>query len=79
MLHSKLLKWAIFTLGCLLAFGDVVPAARADVITTYTFAPGATTHDGGEITGSFQMDRTLYVDNTTFGYVAGSSTIKITV
>ena len=51
-------------------------AARADVITTYTFS-GTTTDFGGTITGSFQIDQTTYDYNTNKGYVAGSSTIMV--
>lgn len=52
-------------------------AARADVITTYTFSE-TTVDGGGVLSGSFQVDQTLYDEATDSGYVAGSSTIAIT-
>lgn len=52
-------------------------AARADVITTYTFSD-TTVDGGGVLSGSFQVDQTLYDQATDSGYVAGSSTIAIT-
>jgi hypothetical protein len=51
-------------------------AARADVITTYTFSD-TTVDGGGVLSGSFQVDQTLYDQATDSGYVAGSSTIAI--
>jgi hypothetical protein len=52
-------------------------AARADVITTYTFV-NTFTGGGGELSGSFQIDQTLYDEATDTGYVAGSSSLEIT-
>jgi hypothetical protein len=52
-------------------------SARADVITTYTFSD-TTVDGGGVLSGSFQVDQTLYDQATDAGYVAGSSTIAIT-
>jgi hypothetical protein len=60
-----------------IAIAGAATAARADVITTYTFSE-TTVDGGGVLSGSFQVDQTLYDEATDSGYVAGSSTIAIT-
>jgi hypothetical protein len=69
----------ITTLATAIAVAAVAAAtaAQADVITTYTFSD-TSVDGGGVLSGSFQVDQTLYDEATDSGYVAGSSTIAIT-
>jgi hypothetical protein len=68
----------IAALAMAIAVGVVgaATAARADVITTYTFI-NTFTGGGGVLSGSFQIDQTLLNEATETGYVAGSSSLEI--
>ena len=57
--------------AAIIALVLTIGIARADEITTYTLS-GVTTADNGTVTGSFKIDQ------TTAGYVSGSSTLTIT-